>query len=174
MNSQRYKLIRDSDPTGSRSKTPYTAGNVGELIPSPSDDPIILRFANDDRNVFWLKDVIEMPSDTPLTAPEIPCYKKSIRKISQKSLRVYRAIFEALQGLDDWISTSNLIKRLDSDFSYVSINYVLGSDDKNQYRSMLALNLVERINSRKPRNQYHWRLTEYGRYYGEQIIDELS
>jgi len=134
-----------------------------------------LEFADGDRNVFWLEELIEVPPDTELTVPESDGRKQIAqrsRQMSQKSVRAYHAIFQALEGQDDWISTPQLVRHLGGDFSYVSISYVLGIDkDKNQHRSMLALNLVERI---KQRNKYFWRLTQYGRKHGKQVIQELT
>ena len=123
-------------------------GKVGQLVPCPCDNPIILEFKDGCRDAFFLREL--EPTTVPLTDsyPTRGSAAKKGRRGRPRGLE--RRTIQKILWIYQFLKTQSQPGTI----------------------SMERLGIVERIAAERTR--VTWRLTERGRARGARILDEIG
>ena len=146
---------------------------VGLLVECGCDDPIILAFDDEIRDVFWLRDVEKVdlpPTDSHSTQkPEVRHAQRfgRPRGITPLIIEKMLAICEYLKTQPDAIDRSQMEKHL----GYTTIRCLMSQPSRPNRVTLESLGIVERIIGH--RRLAKWKITEYGKTDGERIVKAL-
>ena len=147
-------------------------GEVGQLIPCPCDNPIILEFKDGIRDAFFLREL------EPTTHPITDSYstrgsaaknggKGRPKGLAQKTVDRMLQIYQFLETQSEPVYRSIIEKA--AGFSCIRCLMIQPAQPK--LITLEGLGIVERIPGE--RTWVAWQLTESGRMEGEALIREL-
>ena len=143
-------------------------GDIGMIMPCPSDDPVILEFRDGTRDAFRLQDIelTEAPVTPLSSASKKPnkCYR-----INKRTIQKYLDIRTFLMNQTQPIRRSTI----ESALGYHCLHF-LTSYPTNPYSwNLESANLVRRVSHKGSRLQL-WELTDLGKVDGESIIKSIK
>ena len=140
-----------------------STGSVGQVVPCPCDDPLILRFADGELVFLFLRE-IEVTS-LPVTEMKKPVVGRDYptRKLVEKMLKIRRYLIK--RGSP--VSREHIDKAVVFDAGYALVD----SPGRNNRWSLEGLGIAERV----PGDGVwvKWQLTELGKYKGDSILKGL-
>ena len=154
-------------------------GRIGQLIPCPCDNPIILEFKNGIRDAFFLREL--EPTTHPITesySTRSSNAKNGVKGRSkglergtvEKMLEIYRFL-EAQPRDSEGKSLPVYRAAIEKAVGFSCTRPLMRQPSQPKQITLESLGIVERIPGE--RTWVTWRLTELGRMEGEDIIRGL-
>ena len=154
-------------------------GEIGQLIPCPCDDPIILEFRDGTRDAFFLREL------EPTTHPITKSYstrgsaskngqKGKAKGLEQRTVTKMLQIYQFLKSQSDLRSKSPrpvYRSAIEKAVGFNCTRCLMYQPSQSTQITLESLGIVERIPGE--RTWVTWRLTELGRTEGEAIIRRL-
>ena len=148
-------------------------GEIGQLIPCPCDNPIILEFKNGTRDAFFLRDL--EPTTHPITESSSTRgsntnnrTKGRSKGLAQKTIENMLQIYEFLKTQSEPVYRSAIEKVV----GFNCTRPLMSRPTQPKQVTLEGLGIVERIPGE--RTWVAWQLTELGRTEGEEIIRGLK
>ena len=139
-------------------------GAVGQLIPCPCDNPIILEFKDGTRDVFFLREL--EPTTYPITNKNGG--RGRPRGLAKKTVEQMMQVYEFLESQPEPVYRGAIEKAV----GFNCIRCLMIQPARETQFTLESLGIVERILGE--RTWIAWRLTELGRREGEDIIRGLK
>ena len=159
-------------------------GEIGQLVPCPCDNPIILEFKNGIRDAFFLRELEPIPD---LSGDSVARNKLLItdshptrgstgkngqkgrpKGLERKTITKMLQIYQFLKTQSDPVYRSAIEKAV----NFNCTRCLMYQPSQPNQITMESLEIVERIPGE--RTWVAWRLTELGRADGEAIIKSLK
>lgn len=148
-------------------------GEIGQLVPCPCDNPIILEFKDGIRDAFFLREL--EPTTHPITHsyPRRGSAARNGQKgrpkgLAQRTIQKMLLIYEFLETQPDPVYRAAIEKAV----GFNCVRCLMHQPSQKAQVTLESLGIVERIPGE--RTWVAWRLTELGRAEGEAIIKSLK
>ena len=146
-------------------------GEIGQLIPSPCDNPIILEFQDGDRDAFFLRELEMTGHLITKSAPPQGNRRRNkgrptgiLMSTIDKMLSIHRFLETQLEPLNR--------KDIEKVVGFNCTRCLMSQPSDMNRDTLESLGIVQRIPGQ--RTWVVWRLTELGKRDGEAIIKNLE
>ena len=148
-------------------------GEIGQLIPCPCDNPIILEFKNGTRDAFFLRDL--EPTTHPITQSSSTRGSNTNNRTKGRPKGLARGTIEKMLQIYRFLETQSEPVYRSTIEKAVGFNYtrpLMHRPSHPKQVTLESLGIAERIP--RERTWVAWQLTELGRTEGEEIIRGLK
>lgn len=146
-------------------------GEIGELIPSPSDNPVILEFGEGFRDAFFLREL--EPTSHQITKSYPKQGKRHRNRGKPKGMLI--STLDKMLAIRRYLETQSepvYRKDIEKVVMFDCTRPLMSQPSEPERVTLESLGIVER--SPGIRTWITWRLTELGRTDGEAIIKRLE
>ena len=148
-------------------------GEIGQLIPCPCDNPIILEFKNGTRDAFFLHEL--EPTTHPVTESSFTRGSNTNNRTKGRSKGLERGTIKKMLQVYRFLETQSEPVYRSAIEKAVGFNYtrpLMRLPSQPKQVTLESLGIAERIPGE--RTWAAWQLTELGRTEGEEIIRGLK